>query len=277
MRATILVTALYLVAVALIEPLYVAGGFALYLNRRTALEGWDLEVQLRRIAQRTDRRQDRGTRVASRAAANGSALALVIGCVAALLAMPGSLACAGRWAHQRAPQAPQSPTPPSRRSRPCAAAQPGEATDHGSAQGSSVPTVRDADSDRTAAQDPSRTRRSATTSGFGSFMQFVAEILRGLVWVLLGGVLLYALYWVLRRLNWIRAPGALGMDAAEHAVRAGRAAREPAAGRGGGGGPARARGQPDRGPCPCSIAARSSRCCTATRSSSPAATPKPIA
>jgi hypothetical protein len=44
------------------------------------------------------------------------------------------------------------------------------------------------------------------TSGFGSFMQLVAEILRGLVWVLGGGVLLYALYWVLRKLNWIRAP-----------------------------------------------------------------------
>src|SRR5206468_2068185 len=43
-------------------------------------------------------------------------------------------------------------------------------------------------------------------SGFGSFMQLVAEILRGLVWVLVAGVLLYALYWVLRRLNWIRAP-----------------------------------------------------------------------
>src|SRR6185295_18661046 len=46
-----LLSALYCAAVALIEPLYVAGGFALYLNRRTALEGWDLEVQLRRIAQ----------------------------------------------------------------------------------------------------------------------------------------------------------------------------------------------------------------------------------
>src|SRR6185295_4984073 len=45
---------LYLTAIGLIEPLYVAGGFALYLARRTQLEGWDLEVQLRRSAQRTD-------------------------------------------------------------------------------------------------------------------------------------------------------------------------------------------------------------------------------
>lgn len=42
--------AAYAAAVFVVEPLYVAAGFALYLNRRTLLEGWDLEVALRRIA-----------------------------------------------------------------------------------------------------------------------------------------------------------------------------------------------------------------------------------
>ncbi len=42
----------YAGAVFLLEPFYVAGGFALYLNRRTLLEGWDLEVALRRLAER---------------------------------------------------------------------------------------------------------------------------------------------------------------------------------------------------------------------------------
>ena len=42
----------YAGAVLLLEPFYVAAGFALYLNRRTLLEGWDLEVALRRIAAR---------------------------------------------------------------------------------------------------------------------------------------------------------------------------------------------------------------------------------
>jgi hypothetical protein len=42
----------YPVAVLILEPFYVAAGFALYLNRRTLLEGWDIEVALRRIAQR---------------------------------------------------------------------------------------------------------------------------------------------------------------------------------------------------------------------------------
>ena len=35
-----------------IGPLYVASGFSLYLNRRTILEGWDIELGFRRMAQR---------------------------------------------------------------------------------------------------------------------------------------------------------------------------------------------------------------------------------
>ena len=42
----------YAAAVLILEPFYVAAGFVLYLNRRTLLEGWDIEVALRRIAQR---------------------------------------------------------------------------------------------------------------------------------------------------------------------------------------------------------------------------------
>jgi hypothetical protein len=44
--------AVYALAVLAFEPFYVAAGFALYLNRRTLLEGWDIEVALRRIAER---------------------------------------------------------------------------------------------------------------------------------------------------------------------------------------------------------------------------------
>ncbi|MCZ7566813.1 MAG: hypothetical protein M5U08_25860 [Burkholderiales bacterium] len=42
----------YMSAIALIEPFYIAGGFSLYLNRRAVLEGWDVEVALRRMATR---------------------------------------------------------------------------------------------------------------------------------------------------------------------------------------------------------------------------------
>lgn len=42
----------YTAATSLVEPLFVAGGFGLYVNRRTWLEGWDIELQLRRLARR---------------------------------------------------------------------------------------------------------------------------------------------------------------------------------------------------------------------------------
>jgi hypothetical protein len=40
-----------LLALSIVEPLYVAAGFALYLNRRTHLECWDIELAFRRIAE----------------------------------------------------------------------------------------------------------------------------------------------------------------------------------------------------------------------------------
>lgn len=42
-------------AYLVIGPLYVAGGFSLYLNRRTLLEGWDIELGFRRMAERLSR------------------------------------------------------------------------------------------------------------------------------------------------------------------------------------------------------------------------------
>lgn len=40
------------VAESIVEPLYVASGFSLYLSRRTKLEGWDIELGLRELARR---------------------------------------------------------------------------------------------------------------------------------------------------------------------------------------------------------------------------------
>lgn len=45
-----LISLLVLVAESLVEPFYVASGFALYLNRRSELEGWDIELAFRRLA-----------------------------------------------------------------------------------------------------------------------------------------------------------------------------------------------------------------------------------
>lgn len=41
-----------LLAMSMVAPFYVAGGFALYLTRRSELEAWDIELGLRRMAQR---------------------------------------------------------------------------------------------------------------------------------------------------------------------------------------------------------------------------------
>ena len=51
-RAALEDALVYAVVIFMLEPFFVAAGFALYLNRRTLLEGWDIEVALRRLAER---------------------------------------------------------------------------------------------------------------------------------------------------------------------------------------------------------------------------------
>lgn len=52
--ALIALNAMDWLAVAFIEPFYVGAGFGLYLNRRTQLEAWDLEIAFRRMRKRLD-------------------------------------------------------------------------------------------------------------------------------------------------------------------------------------------------------------------------------
>ncbi|VAW57884.1 hypothetical protein MNBD_GAMMA11-1998 [hydrothermal vent metagenome] len=42
----------YGVTLFIFEPFYVAAGFMLYLNRRTQLEGWDIEIDFKKLVQR---------------------------------------------------------------------------------------------------------------------------------------------------------------------------------------------------------------------------------
>lgn len=58
-----------LCGLSLIEPFYVAGGFALYLNRRIWLEAWDIEIGFRRLARRLEKA----------GAASAAVLAIVLG------------------------------------------------------------------------------------------------------------------------------------------------------------------------------------------------------
>ncbi|MRR09919.1 hypothetical protein EG831_07585, partial [bacterium] len=55
---------MFMAAETLVEPLYVASGFALYLNRRAELEGWDIELAFRRLAQRKAAEKAPGTSLA---------------------------------------------------------------------------------------------------------------------------------------------------------------------------------------------------------------------
>jgi hypothetical protein len=48
---------LYLLVISIVEPFYVAAGFSLYLNRRTELEGWDIELGFRTLAARLEAQQ----------------------------------------------------------------------------------------------------------------------------------------------------------------------------------------------------------------------------
>src|SRR5690606_10900865 len=69
---------LYALVLVFWEPIYVACGFTLYLNRRPDLEAWDVELTFRRLRQRL----------------LGSAYALLLACAALTLALPSGEALA---------------------------------------------------------------------------------------------------------------------------------------------------------------------------------------
>ncbi len=50
--AQLLYNAFAWLAMSVVEPIYVAAGFGLYLNRRTQLEAWDIELSFRQLAAR---------------------------------------------------------------------------------------------------------------------------------------------------------------------------------------------------------------------------------
>ena len=50
--AGISINFLIYIAFFIVQPFYVAAGFSLYINRRTQLEGWDIEIVFRQLAQR---------------------------------------------------------------------------------------------------------------------------------------------------------------------------------------------------------------------------------
>jgi len=90
-----LLTFLPTLAMAAVEPFYVAAGFGLYLNRRVQLEGWDLEQAFRQLGQRA--RERAGTLL----------LALLLGSAVGLRAQPGPAPSAPKAALAEVMRAPE--------------------------------------------------------------------------------------------------------------------------------------------------------------------------
>jgi hypothetical protein len=161
----------------IVEPLYVAGGFALYLNRRTALEGWDLEVQLRRLS---ERRRGAGQR-------SGAAASLV-----ALLVLACALSAADRPAHAQA-SAPVrfAPDSPAARAAREVLARP-EFREH-----EFQTEIQSLGPRETPRRDDDRSRiKWLETIGIG-----LADLVRALAWVLLAILVAILLYFIARRLD----------------------------------------------------------------------------
>ncbi len=51
-KSAFILQLVYLVAMSLVAPFYTAAGFLLYISRRTELEGWDIELQFKRLQSR---------------------------------------------------------------------------------------------------------------------------------------------------------------------------------------------------------------------------------
>jgi hypothetical protein len=69
------------IVISMLEPFYVAAGFAIYLNCRTAIEGWDVELQFKRMAVRVASQQvatEQRNASASNSAVQRAAAALLI-------------------------------------------------------------------------------------------------------------------------------------------------------------------------------------------------------
>lgn len=46
---------LYFISASIVAPFFVSGGFSMYINRRTILEGWDIEIEFKRLQERLQR------------------------------------------------------------------------------------------------------------------------------------------------------------------------------------------------------------------------------
>ncbi|HEX4327869.1 MAG TPA: DUF4129 domain-containing protein [Burkholderiales bacterium] len=195
----------YVLSECVLEPFYVAAGFALYLSRRTALEGWDLEVAFKRMAARIDEQ--------TRPAVLPAALALLL---AGALTLASLFPTASYAQDSQSDDEPDSaataqsdPVPP--RTTPAQAAK--EAAKEPSKEKTAIRQVLAAPDFNEFADEkvwhytgksnePGKPPRFG--EGFFHFMQFVGELLRGGLWVVAIVALAWLLYMLVTHFGWFK-------------------------------------------------------------------------
>ncbi len=70
---------LFYIAVTIVEPFYVCAGFALYLNRRTELESWDIELSFKSLRNRLEEKNQRFEMAGVKQTASKLILIVVLG------------------------------------------------------------------------------------------------------------------------------------------------------------------------------------------------------
>ena len=79
---TLFVKFIAILAMSLIAPFYVAAGFALYINRRTELEAWDIEISFKRlITRKAKKEKSHASRIRKLNNITGKSIGAVIGLI----------------------------------------------------------------------------------------------------------------------------------------------------------------------------------------------------
>jgi len=203
LRAQWIVAFAYFGVVTLLEPAYVAGGFALYLNRRTALEGWDLEVALRRIGERAQPEQRSPAPPAPAAIAASLLAAALVGVLAVVAPQPGR-------AQETSAPPPMQPTP----AEPTPAQpMPAQLTPAQAIKEVLKRPEFDEYRERTSLEylgkqpQPEQKRKPPRNwSGWATFIDALAQILRILAWAAVGVALVFLAYFLVRNLGLLGAP-----------------------------------------------------------------------
>ncbi len=224
LRAQYLFNIALLAADCILEPLYVSAGFTLYLSRRTALEGWDLEIAFRRLALRRAK------------AAAGALLAIMLGLALTLGPVEPVHAATAGPAHEDTVGPAQAATAGPAQATTAgpvhaAAAGPAQATATGSAQ--ALPARSGVGAEKTAIEDilrapefrefeetrvwrrkglpPDETPEAEKPPVNFDFLSKLARVLSELVriaaWIAAVLVAGWLLYWISQRLGWFRRSG----------------------------------------------------------------------